>query len=70
MWCSAISSAAARQRPSIARWPRGSAAKAVELLMDGQFGNMVANHPPDLVSVPLGEVVGQTKTVPLDLGPS
>jgi 6-phosphofructokinase 1 len=39
--------------------------KAVELLMKGQFGKMVANHPPDLVPVPLGEVVGKTKTVPL-----
>jgi 6-phosphofructokinase 1 len=27
---------------------------------------MVANHPPDLVPIPLGEVVGKTKTVPLD----
>jgi hypothetical protein len=26
---------------------------------------MVANHPPDLVPIPLGEVVGRTKTVPL-----
>jgi 6-phosphofructokinase 1 len=40
--------------------------KAVELLMKGQFGKMVANHPPDLVPVPLGEVVGKCKTVPLD----
>ena len=40
--------------------------KAVELLMNGQYGNMVANRPPDLVSVPLGAVVGQIKTVPLD----
>ena len=40
--------------------------KAVELLMNGQFGKMVANHPPDLVPDPLGEVVGKTKTVPLD----
>jgi ATP-dependent phosphofructokinase / diphosphate-dependent phosphofructokinase len=40
--------------------------KAVELLIDGQFGKMVANHPPDLVPIPLGEVVGRTKTVPLD----
>jgi 6-phosphofructokinase 1 len=39
--------------------------KAVELLIDGQFGKMVANHPPDLVPIPLGEVVGRTKTVPL-----
>ena len=40
--------------------------KAVELLRDGQFGTMVANHPPDLVPIPLSEVVGRTKTVPLD----
>ena len=40
--------------------------KAVELLLNGQFGKMVANHPPDLVPIPIGEVVGKTKTVPLD----
>jgi 6-phosphofructokinase len=40
--------------------------KAVELVRAGQFGKMVANHPPDIVPVPLGEVVGRTKTVPLD----
>jgi phosphofructokinase-like protein len=40
--------------------------KAVELLLHGQLGKMVANHPPDLVPVPLGEVVGRIKTVPLD----
>ena len=40
--------------------------KAVELILKGQFGKMVANHPPDLVPVPLGEVVGKLKTVPLD----
>ena len=40
--------------------------KAVELLMNGQFGKMVANHPPDIVPIPLGEVVGKIKTVPLD----
>jgi 6-phosphofructokinase 1 len=40
--------------------------KAVELILNGQFGKMVANHPPDLVPIPLGEVVGKTKTVPLD----
>ena len=40
--------------------------KAVELLMHGQYGKMVANHPPDLVPIPLGDVVGKTKTVPLD----
>ncbi|HEY1302003.1 MAG TPA: ATP-dependent 6-phosphofructokinase [Vicinamibacterales bacterium] len=40
--------------------------KAVELLLKGQFGKMVANHPPDLVPIPIGEVVGKIKTVPLD----
>jgi 6-phosphofructokinase 1 len=40
--------------------------KAVELLLRGQFGKMVANHPPDLVPIPLGDVVGKIKTVPLD----
>jgi len=40
--------------------------KAVELLRAGHFGQMVANHPPDIVPIPLGEVVGKTKTVPLD----
>ena len=39
--------------------------KAVELLLNGQYGKMVANHPPDLVPIPLGEVVGKIKTVPL-----
>jgi 6-phosphofructokinase 1 len=40
--------------------------KAVELIMSGRFGTMVANRPPDLVAVPLDEVVGKFKTVPLD----
>jgi 6-phosphofructokinase 1 len=40
--------------------------KAVELLLDGRFGMMVANHPPDIVPVPLGEVVGRFRTVPLE----
>ena len=39
---------------------------AVQLLIKGQFGKMVANHPPDIVPIPLGEVVGRTKQVPLD----
>jgi 6-phosphofructokinase 1 len=30
------------------------------------FGKMVANHPPDLVPIPLGDVVGKIKTVPID----
>jgi 6-phosphofructokinase 1 len=40
--------------------------KAVELVLRGVFGKMVANHPPDIVPIPLGEVVGKTKLVPLD----
>jgi 6-phosphofructokinase 1 len=40
--------------------------KAVDMLLKGQFGKMVANHPPDLVPIPLQDVVGKVKTVPLD----
>ena len=40
--------------------------KAVELIMRGVFGRMVANNPPDIVPIPLSDVVGKTKTVPLD----
>ena len=40
--------------------------KAVELLLNGEYGTMVANRPPDIVALPLAEVVGKTKTVPLD----
>ena len=39
-------------------------ARAVDLIMRGQFGKMVASHPPDIVPVSLSEVVGKTKTVP------
>jgi 6-phosphofructokinase 1 len=41
-------------------------ARAVELLLDGQFGNMVAFHPPDIVAVPLERVVGRTRNIPPD----
>ena len=41
-------------------------ARAVELLMEGQFDHMVAFHPPDIVAVPLEKIVGRTRTVPLD----
>ena len=41
--------------------------KAVDLVLKGQFGCMVANHPPDMVAVPLEEIVGKIKQVPLDL---
>jgi 6-phosphofructokinase 1 len=40
--------------------------KAVELVLAGVYGVMVANHPPDIVPVPLGEVVGKIRNVPLD----
>ena len=40
--------------------------KAVELISRGSFGKMVANNPPDIVPIPLSDVVGKTKTVPLD----
>jgi ATP-dependent phosphofructokinase / diphosphate-dependent phosphofructokinase len=40
--------------------------KAVELATRGEFGTMVAYVPPDIVPLPLDEVVGKTKTVPLD----
>jgi 6-phosphofructokinase 1 len=40
--------------------------KAVQLLLDGEFDKMVAFHPPDLVGVPLADIVGKTRHVPLD----
>ena len=39
---------------------------AIELVRRGQFGLMVANHPPNVVPVPLRDVVGRRKPVPLD----
>jgi 6-phosphofructokinase 1 len=39
--------------------------KAVELVKQGDFGTMVAFDPPDIVALPLSEVVGRTKTVPM-----
>jgi 6-phosphofructokinase 1 len=41
-------------------------ARAVELVLQGQFGTMVAFHPPDIVAVPLDRIVGRIKNVPLD----
>ncbi|HET7617587.1 MAG TPA: ATP-dependent 6-phosphofructokinase [Vicinamibacterales bacterium] len=41
-------------------------ARAVELLMEGCFGHMVAFHPPNIAAVPLEKVVGRTRTVPPD----
>ena len=40
--------------------------KAVELVQQGEFGTMVAFAPPDIVARPLEEIVGKTKTVPMD----
>jgi 6-phosphofructokinase 1 len=40
--------------------------KAMQLLVQGNYGKMVANNPPDIVPIPLGDVVGKTKLVPLD----
>jgi 6-phosphofructokinase 1 len=42
-------------------------ARAVELVLSGEFGKMVAFHPPDIVAVPLEKIVGRTRNVPLDL---
>jgi ATP-dependent phosphofructokinase / diphosphate-dependent phosphofructokinase len=41
-------------------------AKAVELAQQGQFGTMVASAPPDIVARRLEDIVGKTKTVPMD----
>jgi 6-phosphofructokinase 1 len=41
-------------------------ARAVELVLAGQFGHMVAFHPPHIVAVPLEKVVGRTRNVPTD----
>ncbi len=40
--------------------------KAVELARQGQFGTMVASDPPDIVARSLEDIVGKTKTVPMD----
>src|SRR6266536_3943427 len=40
--------------------------KAVELVRRGEFGTMVTFDPPDIVARRIEDVVGKTKTVPLD----
>ena len=40
--------------------------KAVELVKQGDFGTMVAFAPPDIVARRLEDIVGKTKTVPMD----
>jgi ATP-dependent phosphofructokinase / diphosphate-dependent phosphofructokinase len=39
---------------------------AVDVLLAGEHDCMVASHPPRIVTVPLTEVVGKTRTVPVD----
>ena len=41
-------------------------AAAVECLMNGIFDHMVAFHPPNIVPVPLADIVGKTRTIPPD----
>ena len=39
---------------------------AVELAQHGQYGTMVASALPDIVAQKLEDIVGKTKTVPMD----
>jgi 6-phosphofructokinase 1 len=41
-------------------------ARAVELVLEGNFGTMVAFHPPNIVAVPLEKVVQRTRYVSPD----
>ncbi|MEO8478633.1 MAG: ATP-dependent 6-phosphofructokinase [Gemmatimonadota bacterium] len=41
---------------------------AIRAIAEGDFGTMVAFNPPSVVRVPLEDVIGRTKTVPLDSG--
>jgi 6-phosphofructokinase 1 len=41
-------------------------AAAVRAIADGDFGVMVAHTPPTISRVPLADVVGKPKNVPLD----
>lgn len=41
-------------------------AEAMELAIEGDFGKMVASCPPNIVGVPLDEIVGKMKLVPPD----
>jgi len=40
--------------------------KVVECIREGDFGKMVAFQPPNIVTVPLQDVVGRLKPVPID----
>ena len=39
---------------------------AFELMVQGKFGVMTALHPPDVVAIPIEDIVGKTRTVPLN----
>jgi len=41
---------------------------AIRSIADGEFGVMIAYSPPNVRRVPLDEVIGRTKLVPLDSG--
>jgi phosphofructokinase-like protein len=41
--------------------------RAVELLLNGEQDKMVAFRPPDIVAIPLADVVGRTRNVPHDI---
>lgn len=41
-------------------------AAAVNMVMDGRFGEMVCLRTPNIESVPLAEAVGEMKVVPVD----
>jgi ATP-dependent phosphofructokinase / diphosphate-dependent phosphofructokinase len=43
-------------------------AKAVKLIAEGRFGEMVAHTGPSVEGVPLSEAVGALRTVPLNGG--
>jgi ATP-dependent phosphofructokinase / diphosphate-dependent phosphofructokinase len=41
-------------------------AKAVQLIAEEKYGQMVALRPPDTVAVPVSDAIGRLRTVPLD----
>jgi 6-phosphofructokinase 1 len=43
-------------------------AKAVDLIAEGRFGQMVAHTGKSVESVPLADAIGQLRMVPLDGG--
>ncbi len=64
--CSATCSAAARRRASIACSRRASAARRWSSPSRVSSERWSRSHPPDIVARRLDDVVGKTKTVPMD----